>query len=346
LTIRREWLERDFYSVLGVGRTATAKDIKKAYRTLAQKHHPDNNPGDEGAESRFKDISEAYDVLSDPKTRAEYDGARDAFARGAYMGSGPGGGTQYVRMEDLGDIGDLFGSGGGMFGGLGDLFGGPGGGTQYVRMEDLGDIGDLFGSGGGMFGGLGDLFGGGRRARGPQPGGNLESEAHLSFHEAIEGTTRTLTVDGPDGRGEVQVKIPAGVNDGARIRLRGKGRPGSNGGPAGDLYVTVHAARHPVFSRSGKDLKVRVPVTFAEAALGAAITVPTLTGTVTVKVPPGTQHGTTLRVSGKGVATAKGTGDLLVTIEARVPEHLDGEQRELLERLRSLETNPRAHLGV
>lgn len=310
MTIRREWLERDFYSVLGVGRTATAKDIKKAYRTLAQKHHPDNNPGDEGAESRFKDISEAYDVLSDPKTRAEYDGARDAFARGAYMGSGPGGGT------------------------------------QYVRMEDLGDIGDLFGSGGGMFGGLGDLFGGGRRARGPQPGGNLESEAHLSFHEAIEGTTRTLTVDGPDGRGEVQVKIPAGVNDGARIRLRGKGRPGSNGGPAGDLYVTVHAARHPVFSRSGKDLKVRVPVTFAEAALGAAITVPTLTGTVTVKVPPGTQHGTTLRVSGKGVATAKGTGDLLVTIEARVPEHLDGEQRELLERLRSLETNPRAHLGV
>ena len=310
MTIRREWLERDFYSVLGVGRTATAKDIKKAYRTLAQKHHPDNNPGDEGAESRFKDISEAYDVLSDPKTRAEYDGARDAFARGAYMGTGPGGGT------------------------------------QYVRMEDLGDIGDLFGSGGGMFGGLGDLFGGGRRARGPQPGGNLESEANLSFHEAIEGTTRTLTVDGPDGRGEVQVKIPAGVNDGARIRLRGKGRPGSNGGPAGDLYVTVHAARHPVFSRSGKDLKVRVPVTFAEAALGAAITVPTLTGTVTVKVPPGTQHGTTLRVSGKGVATAKGTGDLLVTIEARVPEHLDGEQRELLERLRSLETNPRAHLGV
>ena len=310
MTIRREWLERDFYSVLGVGRTATAKDIKKAYRTLAQKHHPDNNPGDEGAESRFKDISEAYDVLSDPKTRAEYDGARDAFARGAYMGSGPGGGT------------------------------------QYVRMEDLGDIGDLFGSGGGMFGGLGDLFGGGRRARGPQPGGNLESEANLSFHEAIEGTTRTLTIDGPDGRGEVQVKIPAGVNDGARIRLRGKGRPGSNGGPAGDLYVTVHAARHPVFSRSGKDLKVRVPVTFAEAALGAAITVPTLTGTVTVKVPPGTQHGTTLRVSGKGVATAKGTGDLLVTIEARVPEHLDGEQRELLERLRSLETNPRAHLGV
>lgn len=311
MTIRREWLERDFYAVLGVDRTAAAKDIKKAYRTLAQKHHPDNNPGDEGAESRFKDINEAYDVLSDPKTRAEYDQARDAFARGAYAG-------------------------------------GPGGGTQYVRIEDLGDIGDLFGSSGGMFGGLGDLFGGGRRARGPQPGGDLESEVNLSFHEAIEGTTRTLTRDGADGRGEVQVKIPAGVNDGARIRLRGKGRPGVNGGPAGDLYVTVHAARHPVFSRSGKDLKVRVPVTFAEATLGAAITVPTLTGTVTVKVPPGTQHGTTLRATGKGVTTTKGTGDLLVIVEIKVPEHLDGEQRELLERLHTLEAdaNPRAHLGV
>src|SRR3990172_2505222 len=231
MTIRREWLERDFYSVLGVERTAAAKDIKKAYRTLAQKYHPDNNPGDEQAESRFKDISEAYDVLSDPKTRTEYDHARDAFARGAYMG-GPGGG-----------------------------------GTQYVRIEDLGDIGDLFGSGGGMFGGFGDLFGGGRRTRGPQPGGDLASEVNLSFHEAIEGVTRILTVDGPEGRREVQVKIPAGVNDGARIRLRGQGRPGNNGGPAGDLYVTVHAARHPLFARSGRDLRIKVPVTVAEAVL-------------------------------------------------------------------------------
>ncbi len=308
MTVRREWLEHDYYSVLGVDRTASTKEIKKAFRALAQKYHPDNNPGDAESEARFKDVNQAHEVLSDPKVRAEYDQARDAFSRGAYVG-------------------------------------GPGGGTQYVRVEDLGDIGDLFGSGGGMFGGLGDLFG---RPRGPQPGGDLEAEVGLSFHEAIEGATRVLTVDGPEGRREVQVKIPAGVNDRARIRLRRQGRPGANGGPAGDLYVTVHAARHPVFSRAGRDLKIKVPVTYTEAALGAAITVPTLDGTVTLKVPPGTQHGTTLRVTGRGVTTSKGIGDLLVTFEVRVPEQLDEEQRALLERLRSLETetNPRAHLGV
>lgn len=308
MSIRREWLERDYYAVLGVDRTASAKDIKKAYRALAQQHHPDNNPGDAAAEAKFKDVSEAYDVLSDEATRREYDQARDAFARGAYAGA-------------------------------------PGGGTQYVRIEDLGDIGDLFGSGG-MFSGFGDLFGGGRRARSPQQGGDLETEVSLSFHEAVEGTTRTLTVDGPGGRREVQVKIPAGVNDGARIRLRGQGRPGANGGPAGDLYVRVHAASHPIFSRSGKDLKLKVPVTVAEAALGATITVPTLAGTVTLKVPAGTQTGTVLRARGKGVDTPQGTGDLLVTVEVRVPEQASGEQRELLERLRELDENPRSHLGV
>jgi molecular chaperone DnaJ len=312
VTVRREWLEHDYYGVLGLDRSAAAKDIKKAFRALAQQYHPDNNPGDPQAESRFKDVNQAYEVLSDPKTRAEYDQARDAFARGAYAG-GPGGG-----------------------------------GAQYVRIEDIGDIGDLLGSGGGLFGGLGDLFGGGRRPRGPQPGGDLSSEVSLSFHEAIDGATRTLTVDGPEGRRDIPVKIPAGVNDGARIRLRGQGRPGSNGGPAGDLYVTVHAARHPIFTRSGRDLKIKVPVTFTEAALGAAITVPTLAGTVTLKVPAGTQHGTTLRLTGRGVATEKGTGDLLVTIEVRVPDQLDPEQRQILERLRDIESksNPRAHLGV
>ncbi len=311
MTIRREWLDHDFYGVLGVERNAPAKDIKKAFRALAQQYHPDNNPGDPAAEARFKDISQAYEVLSDPKTRAEYDQARDAFARGAYVGGAPGGGTQYVRIEDLGDIGDLFGGGGG-----------------------------------GMFGGFGDLFGGTRRSRGPQPGGDLEAEVSLSFHEAIDGATRMLTVDGPDGRREVQVNVPAGVNDGARVRLRGKGRPGTNGGPAGDLYVTVHAGRHPLFTRAGRDLKIRVPITLGEAALGATITVPTLTATVTLKVPPGTQHGTTLRATGKGVVTPKGTGDLLVIIEVKVPDRLDAEQQELLERLRTLETNPRSHLGV
>lgn len=311
MTIRREWLDHDYYAVLGVERTAPAKDIKKAFRALAQQYHPDNNPGDAAAESRFKDVNQAYEVLSDPKTRAEYDEARDAVARGAYVG-------------------------------------GPGGGTQYVRVEDLGDLGDLFGGAGGTFGGLGDLFGGGRRPRSPQPGGDLETEVSLSFHEAIDGAARVLTVSGPEGRREVQVNVPAGINDGARIRLKGKGRPGAQGGPPGDLFVMVHVGRHPVFSRKGKDLKIRVPVTMVEAALGAAITVPTLSGSVTVKIPPGTQHGATLRVSGRGITTAKGTGDLLVTIEVRVPEHLDDAQRTLLERLRDLETeaSPRTHLGV
>ena len=249
MTVRREWLEHDYYAVLGVDRDAPAKDIKKTYRALAQQYHPDNNPGDAAAEARFKDINQAYDVLSDPKTRKEYDDARDAFSRGAYVG-GPGGG-----------------------------------GAQYVRIEDLGDLGDLFNAGGGIFGGLGDLFGGGRRSRGPQRGGDLESEVSLSFQEAIEGATRVLTVEGPEGRRDVTVKIPAGVNDGARIRLRGQGRPGSGGGPAGDLFVRVHAARHPLFSRSGRDLRIKVPVTYSEAALGGNITVPTLDGTVTLRVP-------------------------------------------------------------
>lgn len=308
MSIRREWLERDYYAVLGVDRTASAKDIKKAYRALAQKHHPDNNPGDAAAEAKFKDLTEAYAVLGDEAQRREYDQARDAFARGAYAG-------------------------------------GPGGGTQYVRIEDMGDLGDLFGSGG-MFSGLGDLFGGGRRSRAPRAGGDLETEVSLSFHEAVEGVTRTITIDGAGGRRQVQVKFPPGVNDGARIRLRGKGGPGSDGGPPGDLFVRVHAASHPIFSRSGRNLKVKVPVTVAEAALGANITVPTLDGTVTVKVPAGTQTGTVLRARGKGVATPEGAGDLLVTIEVRIPEHADGEQRELLERLRALDENPRAHLGV
>jgi molecular chaperone DnaJ len=304
--VKREWLERDYYSVLDVDKAASERDIKKAYRRLAQQFHPDNNPGDEAAEARFKEVSEAYSVLSDPKVRAEYDQARDAFARGAYMG-------------------------------------GPGGGTQYVRVEDLGDLGDIFG-GGGFFGGLSDLFGRGRRS--PAPGGDLESEISISFHEAAEGTTRTLTVEGPDGKRDVTLKVPAGIGDGARIRLKGKGRPGMNGGPTGDLYVTVRTGKHPVFGRSGTHLKIAVPVTYAEATLGAVITVPTLDGTVKVKVPPGTPTGKTLRVRGKGIATEKGTGDLLVTVEVQIPESPSAEERSLLERLSEVQSNPRSHLGV
>lgn len=313
--MRREWLEKDYYEILGVDRGASEKEITAAYRRLAKKHHPDNNPGDAAAEARFKEVSEANAVLSDAEQRRQYDQAREMFARGTFVGD-------------------------------------PGGGAQYVRIDDLGNLGDLFG--GGLFGGLGDLFGmGGRRGQGgaqarSRRGGDVEAEVSLSFHEAVQGATRTLTVQGPDGRRQVTVKVPAGVNDGARIRLRGQGQPGVQGGPPGDLYVRVHAGSHPLFSRSEKDLKVRVPVSFTEAALGADVAVPTLEGKVTVRVPPGTSSGRTFRVKGKGVATAKGTGDLLVTVEVVVPEDLSPEARSLLEQLRRAEAgqNPRAHLGV
>ncbi len=303
MSVRREWLEKDYYADLGVSKSSSSKDIKRAYRKLAQQYHPDTTSGDPASESRFKEVNEAYSVLSDDKTRVEYDQARDAFARGAYAG-GPGGGTQYVTIDDLGDI-----------------FGGAAGGG---------------------FGGLGDLFG--RGARAPQPGADLEAELSLTFHEAIGGATRTMSVAGRD----VQVRIPAGVNDGARIKLKGKGRLGGNGGPAGDLFVRIHAGSHPVFGRSSKDLKIEVPITFAEAALGADITVPTLDGSVTLRIPEGTSSGRKFRVSGKGVSTPKGTGDLIVTVAITVPKELDDEQRALLEKLRArdLDKNPRDHLGV
>jgi molecular chaperone DnaJ len=302
VTPRREWLEKDYYEVLGVDRNASAAEIKKAYRKLAQQNHPDSNPDDPAAEQRFKDASEAYSVLSDKETRVEYDQTRDAFARGAYAG-------------------------------------GPGGGTQYVTVEDLGDIGDLFGG----FGGLSDLFGGARRAARPRTGADTEAEVRLSFHEAVQGATRTVSIGGR----EVTVRIPPGVRDGGRVRVKGKGRPGAGGGAAGDLYVTVHTAGHPIFERDGTNLKVSVPISFTEAALGADVTAPTLEGTVTLKVPPGTQAGKTFRVSGKGIATPSGSGDLLVTVDVAVPEKLSEEERSLLERLRDLESeNPRAHLGV
>jgi len=317
--VRREWLEKDYYQVLGVDKGASPKEISAAYRRLAKQHHPDNNPGDAAAEARFKDISEANAVLSDPEQRKQYDEARELLSHGTFVG-GPGGGAQYVRIDDLGDLADIFG--GGLFGGLGDLFGMGGEGARG-RVRPAG-------------------------RRGPRRGGDIEAEVSLSFHEAVQGATRTLQVEGPEGRRQVTVKIPAGVGDGSRIRLRGQGQPGAQGGAAGDLYVRIHAGSHPLFSRSGRDLKLQVPLTYTEASLGADIAVPTLDGKVTLRVPPGTSSGRTFRVKGKGVATAEGTGDLLVTVEVTVPEHLSDQARSLLEQLRREEEghNPRAHLGV
>ena len=300
-TMRKEWLESDYYAVLGVGSGASAKEVKQAYRKLAQEYHPDKNAGNVAAENRFKEVNEAYEVLGDPETRKEYDHAREM----GYFVGGPGGAQQYVRVEDL----------------MG------GGGSPFDR-----------------FGGLGDLFGrqGGSRPRG---GDDLTAEMHLSFHDAISGTTRQLNVNGQT----VKAKIPKGVSDGARIRIRGRGGPGRNGGAAGDLYVTVRVAAHPVFGRNGKNLTLDVPVTFVEAALGAEIDVPTLEGKVRLRIPAGTQTNRTFRVRGHGVEDAKGNrGDLLVTVSITVPEQLTDEGKELLQqfRLKNPQDDPRSHLGV
>lgn len=300
--MRREWLETDFYAVLGVKSDASAKEIKQAYRKLAQQYHPDKNAGDASAETRFKQVNEAYDVLGDAERRKEYDHTREM----GYFVGGPGGAQQYVRVEDL--------------------FGGRAGSSPFD-----------------LFGGIGDLFG--RQSSRPRGGEDLTAEMHLSFHDAVSGTTKKLNVNGQT----VTVKIPKGVNDGARIRVKGRGAPGRNGGPAGDLYVTVKVAEHPIYGRNGKNLTIDVPITFIEAALGAEIDVPTLEGKVRLKIPAGTQTGRTFRVRGHGVEDAKGgKGDLLVTVSVTVPEQLTEESRELLRqfRLQNPDYNPRSHLGV
>jgi len=309
-TMRKEWLDTDYYAVLGVEKGASAKQLKQAYRKLAQKYHPDANGGDVKAETRFKEVNEAYEVLGDEETRKEYDHVRDM----GYFVGGPGGDQQYVRVEDL--LGGAGGSPFDLLGGLGDLIGRAGG----ARTAGAG-------------------------ARRPRPGPDLSSEIGLTFHEAISGTTRTLNLNGQ----VVKVKIPKGVANGARIRVKGKGGSGANGGPPGDLYVTVRVASHPVFGRTRKNLTLTVPVTFPEAALGADIDVPTLSGSVRLRIPAGTPSGKTFRVRGHGVETGDGTtGDLLVTVEVAVPTELSDEEKSVLERLRDEHPgeNPRAHLGV
>ena len=302
-TMRKEWLDTDYYAVLGVKSDASAKEIKQAYRKLAQKYHPDKNSGDSEAETRFKQVNEAYEVLGDTEQRKEYDHTREM----GYFVGGPGGAQQYVRVEDL--------------------MGGRAGGSPF---DLLGGIGDLFGRQGGSR---------------PRPGQDLNAEMHLSFHDAVSGTTKQLNVNGQT----VTVKIPKGVSDGARIRVRGRGGPGRNGGATGDLYVKVRVADHPIYGRSGKNLTIDVPITFVEAALGAEIDVPTLDGKVRLRIPAGTQTGKTFRVRGKGIEDAKGVkGDLLVTVSVSVPEHLTDEGKELLQqfRLKYPLENPRSHLGV
>lgn len=301
---RREWFEKNYYAILGVAESASDKEITKAYRSLARELHPDKNPGDVGAEERFKEVSSAYEVLGDPEARSKYD-----------------------EVRRLGPMGGMGGPGG------------PGGFT--FDFGGASDLGDLLGS---MFGGG---FGGGGRTR-PMRGRDQEAQIALGFDEAVRGVTMPVTVSGGSGPRQITVRIPAGVDDGQRIRLRGQGGPGANGGPAGDLYVVVHVEPHDLFGRDGPNMTLTVPVTFAEAALGADIKVPTFDGdAVKLRLPAGTQSGRTFRVKGRGLVTPRLTGDLLVTVEVVVPTKLSAAERKALEAFAAAHhESPRGYLGV
>jgi molecular chaperone DnaJ len=327
----QDWFDKDFYAVLGVDKKASDADLKKTYRKLARQFHPDSNPGDAAAEAKFKEISEAYSVLSDKEQRAEYDQVRAMGSGARFTAGGPGQG---------GGFEDVFG---GMFGGGGQ----PGGGGQRVRFGQGGGFEDILG---GMFGGgaggagFGQPSGGYRGFGGPSKGRDVTASTTLDFTTAIAGDTIKLS----QGNGRpVNVRIPAGVADGQKIRLRGRGEASPDGGDAGDLVVLVHVRKHPVFERDGQHLRVDVPVTFVEAALAATIQVPTLGGEpVKLRVAPGTPSGRVLRVKGRGVATKDGTGDLLATVQVAVPSHLSDKAREAVEALAAAlpDENPREDL--
>ena len=311
------WIDKDFYEILGVPKDVSEQDIKKAYRKLALEHHPDRSPGKEN-EDRFKAIGEAYSVLSNQSKREEYDKLREAI-RSGYGAGIPGGFGQGFRATDFGfgeefDVDDL----------LRQIFG------------------DRFaGSGFGSFGGFGRTQPMSRKGR------DVETEVQLSFDEAMAGTERKVRMDLPSGRREVTVRIPPGVADGTRIRARAQGEHGADGGEAGDLYVRVKVAPHRLFGRRGNDLTLKLPITFAEAALGAEVKIPTLNGPVTLKIPPGTSSGRTFRLRGRGVKRGDGSeGDLLATVHVAVPKKLSRQQTELVQQLAEDDESPRKDLEV
>ncbi|MCC3290021.1 MULTISPECIES: DnaJ C-terminal domain-containing protein [unclassified Arthrobacter] len=309
----QDWVDKDFYKILGVPKDASDADIKKAYRKLARKYHPDQNQGDANSERMFKDLSEAYSVLSDAEERQQYDAIRAMGSGARFTAGGPqgaGGGAGGAGFEDI--FGDLFGQTA------------RGGGRRTTFNAGGSNIPPEFAD---LFGGGSGFGGGGFGAPPPTKGADRTASTTISFAGSINGTVIGLRE--PSGE-VVEVRVPAGVKDGQKIRVRGKGQPGPAG--AGDLMVTVHVTPHDFFTREGNNIRIHVPVSFPEAALGATIEVPTLTSdTVRLKVPAGTPSGRTLRVKGRGVHTSKGNGDLLVTIDVAVPTHLNKDAREAVE---------------
>jgi len=321
----QDWFDKDFYKVLGVAKDVSEADLKKTYRKLARKYHPDSNPGDAKAEATFKEVSEAYAVLSDPEQRAEYDQIR-AMGSGAPRFTAPGGGNAGFE-----DVFSMFGQG-------------RGGPRPQSSSSNFDDFFANFEPGGFGSGRFGQTSGGYRGFGGPTRGSDVTARTTVDFVTATKG--ETISLQGDDGK-PFKVKIPAGVSDGQKIRLRGRGRPSPDGGENGDVVVQVTVRPHPVFVRDGLNLRVTVPVTFTEATLGATIEVPTLGGDpVKLRVAPGTPSGRVLRVKGRGVETSKGTGDLLAEVQVAVPAHLDDAAREALMRFQELEPkeNPRAEL--
>lgn len=298
---------KDYYKILGLAKGASEKEIKAAYRRLARKFHPDMNPGDAKAETRFKEINEAHEVLSDKEKRRRYDqlGANWNAVSGAWASGRPAGGRVRVDVENFGG------------GGFSDFFE-----TFFGRKGEAGpDLEDLL-----------------RGARGAGRGGDIEYEAELTLEEVLRGTTRTLKLVGGRAGRQVEVKIPAGVRDGARLRVAREGAPGAAGGPPGDLYLRVRVLPHRSFVRSGDDLQIAVTVPLTTAVLGGEASVPTLEGQVGIKVPAGTPVGRVFRLRGQGLPRSEDgeRGDLLAQVAVALPEHLNQRERELFEELRRL----------
>ncbi len=325
----QDWVDKDFYKILGVSKDASATDIKKSYRKLARKYHPDQNQGDAASEKTFKDVSEAYSVLSDDEQRQQYDAIRAMGGGARFSAGGAGGGAGgSAGFEDI--FGNLFGQGAGT---------GTRQRTGFSNSNLPPEFADLFGGGVG-----GNGFPGGFQSTRPQKGADRTATTSISFAGSINGTTIGLRE--PSGE-QIDVRIPAGIRDGQKVRVKGKGQPGQDG--PGDLMVAVSVKDHPLFKRDGDNIRVHVPVSFPEAALGAQIEVPTLTGElVKMKVPAGTPSGRTLRLKGRGVKTSKGTGDLLVIVDVVVPQNLSREAEAAVEAFRDAtkDADPRAELAA